>query len=151
MSDPATWCAERKSDGQFLTHAVLDLPAPQRFLADVADAMTVDGILGLWCPSVSQIMVAIKKVRSARLPLAVDRIVEFPGGAGLGAGLRRWDVRPAVIKSKVQEEGSSEEESPAETAKEEEEEEEPFVCRPAVGDRIVGGGFFAMFRKKGLE
>jgi hypothetical protein len=123
--------------------------------------MVVDGVLGVWCPSVSQIMVAIKKVRSAGLPLAVDKFVEFPGGAGLGAGLRRWDVRPAVIRSKAEEDDGEKKtpaetteddgEAPAETTKGGDDEEEPFVCRPAVGDRIVGGGFFAMFRKRGTE
>jgi hypothetical protein len=89
----------------------------------------------------------------------MERVVEFPGGAGVGAGLREWDVRPAVIRSKARGlEGGVETgtiptavagEGPA--GEEDEEEPDPFICRPTVGDRIVGGGFFALFRRKGTE
>ncbi|CUS15074.1 unnamed protein product, partial [Tuber aestivum] len=174
ISDLGTWCREQLSDRDgkpFLTHAVLDLPGPEGYLFDVMRCLRPDGAVGLWCPSISQIMVAVARVKGSGL--LCERVLEFPGGTGVGAGLRAWDVRPAFIRARAKkaeenmQEGEGEggvtpgEEpiSPVSPAPEQAPppppEPEPvtplleaFVCRPTVGDRLVGGGFFALFRRK---
>ncbi|CAZ81222.1 unnamed protein product [Tuber melanosporum] len=171
VCDPGTWCREQLSvrDGKpFLTHAVLDLPGPQDYLFDVMRCLRPDGVVGVWCPSVSQIMVAVARVKGSGL--FCERVLEFPGGTGVGAGLRAWDVRPALIRARVKKaeevqeregrEGvlSGEELTPPSPVPERASPPsdlvppapvpEAFICRPTVGDRLVGGGFFAMFRRK---
>jgi len=198
VCDPSTWCREQLSvrDGKpFLTHAVLDLAGPEEHLLDVMRCLRPDGVVGVWCPSVSQIMVAVASAKGTGL--FCERVLEFPGGTGVGAGLRAWDVRPAVIRARAKkagevrqkEEGAEEvqqqeEEGAEEVQRREEKAEEiqqdggkmeeiqqdhaeaevplgeelvpepptlmpeAFICRPTVGDRLVGGGFFAMFRRK---
>lgn len=201
VSDPGTWCREQLSirDGKpFLTHAILDLAGPEEYLFDVMRCLRPDGVVGVWCPSVSQIMVAVASAKGRGL--FCERVLEFPGGTGVGAGLRAWDVRPAVIRARVKkveearqkEEGAEEAQQNGEKAEEVENEgkaeevqqheaevgvtlgeeltppvppvleqdppapvsvpptlaPEAFICRPTVGDRLVGGGFFAMFRRK---
>ncbi|PWW77180.1 S-adenosyl-L-methionine-dependent methyltransferase, partial [Tuber magnatum] len=176
VCDPGTWCREQLSlrDGKpFLTHAVLDLPGPEEHLFDVMHCLRPDGVVGVWCPSVSQITVAVARIKGSGL--FCERVLEFPGGTGVGAGLRAWDVRPAIVRArakKAEEEDARESEgeegvtpggestSPVSAAPKQTPPPPPpepvpltpapeaFVCRPTVGDRLVGGGFFAMFRRK---
>ncbi|RPA91650.1 S-adenosyl-L-methionine-dependent methyltransferase [Choiromyces venosus 120613-1] len=155
VSDPGTWCREQfslRKGKPFLTHAILDLPGPDEYLFDVMRCLKPDGVVGVWCPSVSQIMVSVGKVKGSGL--FCERVLEFPGGTGVGAGLRAWDVRPALIRAKLKKEVEVVAEltppvsSPSEVLSEKAPVSEAFVCRPTVGDRLVGGGFFAMFRRK---
>lgn len=154
-----------------MTAALLDMPGPEEHLKALADALMPDGVLGVFCPSVTQVGECLKVVRKSGLRLGRDMVVEFPPHAeGVGAGLRGWNVKyvfvRAKVKAKMEVEGGeavvvdteSEGESVGEVDGEQieakelpavEEVDEVLVCRPSVGERMVGGGFFGMFRKKG--
>lgn len=137
------------------------MPSPHDHLSALADALLPDGVLGVFCPSVTQIGECLKAVRVAGLPLGKDMVVEFPPHSELvGAGLRTWNVKYAVVRARareveVQEEAEAEAEAVGVVGEEDAEQEqeqgsrEVLVCRPSVGERLVGGGFFGIFRKKG--
>lgn len=88
----------------------------------------------------------------------MDRVVEL--GAGISGG-RQWDVRFAVKKSSAdpsswaKRSDAAEGAAPGENADEAvpvPPEEAPrddgvLVCRPKVGNRIVGGGFVGVWRR----
>ncbi|KAL7273331.1 hypothetical protein RUND412_003820 [Rhizina undulata] len=159
VGEPSSWvesqlASRRKSSGSeseepFLSHAILDLPGPETHIGAVTKGLIPDGILGLWCPSITQIVACVKSARENRVPITMDRVVEFPGGTGVGAGLRRWDVRFAKVRSRANAEPAVKSEDAAEdgAVKKEDLSEFEVVCRPMVGERLVGGGFFAIFRK----
>lgn len=159
-----------------MTAALLDMPGPEEHLKALANALMPDGVLGVFCPSVTQVGECLKVVRKSGLRLGRDMVVEFPPHAeGVGAGLRGWNVKYVFVRAKVkakmeveggeveggeavvvdtESEGGSAGEVDGEQieAKElpaVEEVDEVLVCRPSVGERMVGGGFFGMFRKKG--
>jgi len=139
--------------------ALLDLPGTETHLAAAAEALITDGIAGCFCPSITQIAACLRTVREKKLPFILEQVVEFPGGTGVGAGLRIWDVRFARIRSRAGRKLTTAEaenrlgdgELLAEQVEKEAEKETPqfeMVCRPMVGQRIVGGGFFATFKRK---
>ena len=163
VPDPAVLEAENKSaaaeDGGFLYAVLLDLPGPQAHLRAASRALINDGIVGVFCPSITQIGVCVRAIRrDPTTQLVLDRVIEFPGGAGVGAGLRTWDVRYARVRSRAV--GSGEGEAgrlsvldaenryPERAAEDGEEKDYEMVCRPTSFERSVGGGFFAIFRRK---
>lgn len=128
------------------------MPGPQEHIAAVSNALLPDGVLGVFCPSVTQIGDCLKVIRNAGLRLGKDMVVEFPPHSELvGAGLRTWNVKYTAVRARVKEaeaEAESEETSTdGESA--DDDGKEVLVCRPSVGERLVGGGFFGIFRKKG--
>lgn len=143
------------------------MPGPDKHLEALSNALLPDGVLGVFCPSVTQIGDCLKNIKKLGLWLGKDMVVEFPPHAELvGAGLRGWNVKYTVVRARAKEAAAADMESMAEEApvtetsavggegasEEEEEEEggrEVLVCRPSVGERLVGGGFFGIFRKKG--
>lgn len=153
VSNPTTWIndeLQRRSGAPFLTHAILDMPGPQEHIAAVSNALLPDGVLGVFCPSVTQIGDCLKVIRSAGLRLGKDMVVEFPPHSELvGAGLRTWNVKYAVVRARAKEAESESEETLTDGESADEDGKEVLVCRPSVGERLVGGGFFGMFRKKG--
>lgn len=185
VGNPTDWITgelEKRGGEPFLTHALLDLPGPEGHLEALSKALLPDGVLGVFCPSVTQIGDCMKHIIKRGVWLGKDMVVEFPPHGGtVGAGLRGWNVKYTAVRSRsnakteaegsepavvvelengseeVSEEGESVSEVDGEEKVQEKElpeieEEEPgkvLVCRPSVGDRIVGGGFFAIFRKKG--
>jgi tRNA (adenine57-N1/adenine58-N1)-methyltransferase len=133
----------------FLYAVVLDLPGPEEHLKAASDALINDGIVCVFCPSITQIATCVSAARQLTLPLALDKVFEFPGGAGTGAGLRSWDVRFAHVRSRTARPLSvAEAENPAETEVEDAGNKYEMVCRPTSFENFVGGGFFAMFRRK---
>jgi tRNA (adenine57-N1/adenine58-N1)-methyltransferase len=160
VGDPSEWihaqlekrgiAAKEGNLGQgFLYAVVLDLPGPEEHLKAAADALINDGIVCVFCPSITQIGACVSAVRQLELPLVLDKVLEFPGGAGTGAGLRAWDVRFAHVRSRAARPLSvAEAESPAETEAESTENKYEMVCRPTSFENFVGGGFFGMFRRK---
>lgn len=156
----------------FLTYAFLDLPAAQQHLSTVASAMHTDGMLIVFNPSITQITDCFRKVKGKGLPLHLDQVVEL--GTNGSTGGREWDVRAVTPRAKAapQAAESDAEEGLSETPPAESEGEDSnrkgeqaaaiaaspiappewnFVCRPKVGDRITGGGFLGVFRKKTVE
>ncbi|MCJ1380382.1 hypothetical protein MMC17_003485 [Xylographa soralifera] len=153
----------------FLSHAILDLPRSHDHIAQVAAALHTDGILIAFNPSLTQIIDCIKSIIAEEVPLWLDKVVEL--GAGMTGG-REWDVRTVkprallkaerrhkeaelasgsvtdslearsknVEKSRTLDEEQSQAISRSGTGWE-------MICRPKVGERVVGGGFLGVWRK----
>lgn len=60
----------------FLSHAVLDLPSSHSHVEKATSALHVDGKLVLFNPSITQINQAMELVKTRRLPLQLERVVE---------------------------------------------------------------------------
>ena len=161
----------QRSGRAFLSHAILDLPNADSHLADVAAALRTDGTLVVFNPSITQITQCASKIKEEEIPLDLDKVVELPVNGG--AAGREWDVRfvkpragrKAAVEAEGEVEGGDEvsennEDSAEEHDVDEGREEAPtatattekegwsMVCRPRVGERIVGGGFLGVWRKK---
>ena len=124
----------------FLTVILLDLPSPELYLKTSQQAIHSDGLLGIFCPSITQIADAVKVIKQQKLLFALERCVELPNNGGV----RSWDVR--IVKVRNQQ-GCEE---AAEVTSEDGVDvgdDLKMVCRPKVGGMVVGGGFFALFRR----
>lgn len=159
VGDPGEWLdAEyaKRGEKEFLYAVILDLPGPEKYLAAAGRTLLPDGVVCVFCPSITQIGATLKTVREERLPLVLEKTLEFPAGSGKGAGLRAWDVRFARVRARVQEKLTMRQAENREDVGEEnravdgaEESQFEMVCRPQAGERVTGGGFFALYRKKG--
>lgn len=144
---------EEKIGEGFLYAVILDLPSPEEHLAAAAEALIPDGIVCVFCPSITQVASCISHARKHGLPLVLDKVLEFPGGGGTGAGLRAWDVRFAHVRARSDRPLSvAEAENAEDMTKNAEdmtkEKNYEMVCRPSSFENFVGGGFFGMFRRK---
>lgn len=100
--------AESQTDTEvkaFLSHVILDLPSTQRYIAQAASALHVDGCLLVFNPSITQITNCVEEIRSKKLPLILDRVVEL--GAAMTGG-RRWDVRSVRPRALIESEAEKE-------------------------------------------
>lgn len=166
-----------RSGVPFLSHAILDLPNSHLKLQDVAAALRVDGTLVVFNPSITQVMQCAAAIRQDGIPLELEKVVELPtnGEAG-GREWSVRAVRPrASVKGigvfadegvNAEDAGNEGEslpaldESDAEPSDSDTAEIRPaashaakdegwqMICRPKVGDRIIGGGFVGVFRKQ---
>lgn len=173
VSDWVSSTFAARDNEPFLSHAFLDLPNADTHINTVAEALKVDGTLIVFNPSITQITECALKIKQEGIPLELDRVIEL--GVNAGSGGREWDVRPvkpraqkaqatpepAAVGETATEETTAEPQSEVESREEEQSQaqtesaSEPeaegkwaMVCRPKVGDRIVGGGFLAIFRKQ---
>lgn len=162
VSDWVATALSARNDEPFLSHAFLDLPNADTHIDNVAKAVKVDGMLIVFNPSITQINECALKIKQEGIPLDLDRVIEL--GVNGGSGGREWDVRPVKPRAqKVQvapesvaaesedvEANSDVGQEPAENvpAPDANEFKWAMVCRPKVGDRVVGGGFLGVFRKK---
>lgn len=171
-------CAERNEQTprkrEFLSHVILDLPASHLYIAKAASVIHTDGALLVFNPNVTQIMACVELIRSMKLPLALDCVLET--GSSMTGG-REWDVRAvkprASLKAEKEktditlaESGISEAEpseskmqlpgsilDPKTNGKEEanaplqEKGQWEMICKPKIGDRITTGGFLGVWRK----
>ncbi|KAK6503477.1 hypothetical protein TWF481_008494 [Arthrobotrys musiformis] len=163
--EPATGPGKRA----LLSACVLDLPEIRPLLPLLQENMHLGAILGYWAPSITQISAVVEHVKFNRLPFLVEKVLEFGNGVG-GAGARVWDVRPALVRSRVKANKShksassqrSSEDGETETlanedavAKEDQTKkataEWEMVCRPKTGERTVGGGFYLIMRRIGRQ
>ncbi|KAK5740047.1 hypothetical protein LTR17_004945 [Elasticomyces elasticus] len=157
--------AERQGK-EFLSHAFLDLPGTEEHLGIVASALRVDGALVVFCPSITQVMACFETVKTDGIPLEMEKVLEL--GVNGGSGGREWDVRAVKPRARQQArdvvdgdgdgearaqedsgvELSSSNEDDAQGKSAGEEEGWKMICRPKVGELVVGGGFLGVFRKK---
>ena len=156
-----------EAEKAFLSHAILDLPSPHDHIGKVATALNPNGVLLVFNPSITQILVCIEMVKKQKLPLQLDRVLEL--GPAMTGG-REWDIRilktramakaeteksfAVTIDNNVANANLSECSDSAETLDKEnakasvtEDAELVTVCRPKTGIRVVGGGFLAMWRR----
>lgn len=168
IADVSEWVTERleaKDSSPFLSAAFLDLPKSEDHLSAVASALRVDSPLIVFNPSLTQIMECMKKVKEDGLPLDLDRVLEL--GVNGGSGGREWDVRAvrpragqkqttdsSPVSSEEEKEVSTIEDGPiledaldATESTPSQSQEWKMVCRPKVGEMVVGGGFLGIFRK----
>lgn len=149
---------EETSGEPFLHHAILDLPDTHANMEIVSKALKPNGMLLIFCPSVTQINKAVLHVKDNDLPLYVENAIEI--GGSIGTGGREWDIRPvkprAVLKAEAAGKTPSENEGlyegsegqDLEVARAQDTSEGwEMICRPRVGARIVGGGFLGIWRK----
>lgn len=177
VSDWVSSALTTRDSVPFLSRAFLDLPNADTHIATVAEALKVDATLIVFNPSITQITDCVLKIKQEGIPLELDRVIEL--GVNGGSGGREWDVRPvrprAAQKTPAapepatdeavdaeadgEQEGQSRDEEvlqQAQTLQTPEAESEPeekwhMVCRPKVGDKIVGGGFLGVFRKRRVD
>ncbi|RPA78666.1 hypothetical protein BJ508DRAFT_363682 [Ascobolus immersus RN42] len=171
VNTPDKWVEDqfekRGSTDPFLSFAFLDLPDAHKYLQMLSNAMKTDAVVGIFVPSITQIGACVREIKDSRIPLTFDKCIEL--GPGISGG-REWDVRLAQIRASVRKNAKAAEEAveaveeaeeagevlPVEAAETaaldplaelETKERWEMVCRPAVGRFVVGGGFFAMFRR----
>ncbi|KAF4554002.1 Hypothetical protein D9617_5g068770 [Elsinoe fawcettii] len=172
---------ERRSDkAAFLSNAFLDLPGLEDHLATVSSVLLPDSKLIVFAPSVTQILACFEKARKAKLPLVLGQVIELGTNGSSGgrewdvrAVVPRDKIKRRKAESEVSERAPQDVDVRAETSEDElslesetsaadssaaevevepePDAEEKIVCRPKVGDRITGGGFLAVFIKKGAE
>jgi hypothetical protein len=166
VSDWVVSALSARNDEPFLSHAFLDLPNADTHIDNVAKAVKVDGNLIVFNPSITQINECALKIKQEGIPLELDRVIEL--GVNGGSGGREWDVRPvkprtqkveaapepivtggddAEVSSDV-ESRDAEQEQADNVAQTPDEGKWAMVCRPKVGERVVGGGFLGVFKKK---
>ncbi|KIW17236.1 hypothetical protein PV08_04427 [Exophiala spinifera] len=162
------------SDDGFLDYVLLDMPGVHTQLQHVSKAMRDDAKIIVFTPSVTQIGECARAIQDSNLPLAMERVLEL--GEGISTG-RRWDVRmvfprkykdhakppaaehvtdietdknPLGVEQKEMDEGDVEKDATEALAgrlPEEQPDEPVMICRPLVGERTMGGGFIAFFKK----
>ncbi|KAK0857460.1 hypothetical protein LTS02_010196 [Friedmanniomyces endolithicus] len=168
--------SRKNGDQPFLSHAFLDLPGTETHLAAVASALRTDGSLIVFCPSITQIMACLATVKEDSLPLELEKVLEL--GVNGGTAGREWDLRavkprvrqqpdagvePSVlgeggesgVESDMREDSgvdSSPSEKTEQSAKIADDDDGGWemICRPKVGELVVGGGFLGVFRKHHL-
>ncbi|EFQ98655.1 tRNA (adenine-N(1)-)-methyltransferase [Nannizzia gypsea CBS 118893] len=158
----------------FLSYAILDMPSAEKRIPEVARVLKTDGVLAVFTPSITQIGDCVQLIKDQNLPFIFTKAVEL--GMGISGGrlwdVRPAVIRASLKSRDVAENSSSEAEgSPIETSLSDNQthsinEEDAgmhaspeselgegnqsvkhvMVCRPKVGERIVGGGFVGIWR-----
>lgn len=155
----------------FLSYVLLDMPSAHLQIENAFPAMREDALITVFAPSITQIGDCVRRIHERQLSLKLEKVVEL--GTGISSG-RLWDVRLAMRRSSSSpgpnrddddvtpnEErpvGSGAEESADDAAEDRtanrqepgsgaESDEPVLVCRPKVGERIVGGGFVGVWRR----
>lgn len=161
------------ADTAFLSHIFLDLPRSHDHATKIASVLHVDGNLVVFTPSITQLVSWVTEIRKKRLPLLLDQILEL--GQGISGG-RQWDVRSVKPRALLQtgntkainvinavqngsqngkdrlpivpdESGDKEAALGVPQAHEDDDFGWEEVCRPKVGDRVIGGGFVGVWKK----
>ncbi|KAF2418956.1 hypothetical protein EJ08DRAFT_702921 [Tothia fuscella] len=154
----------------FLSHCILDLPSAHQKMDLVSQNLHPNGKLIIFVPSITQLADCVDMVKRLNLPLFMEQVLELGGGM---SGGREWDVRAVKIrasekrkKSEEAEKGLGEDgerevegvngvedaegrEKVEDVALDEKEKDKDWalVCRPKVGERIIGGGFLGVWSK----
>jgi len=164
VGDVSEWIAaqraSRKTQEPFLSHVLLDLPNATSHFANVAPALHTNGLLAVFNPSITQIVECVEKIREQKMPYLLDQVIE------LGAGtIREWDVRAVRPRAPRREAATQDlsaysiekfldpvlvkearaSESTEDVARQE--EQWAMVCRPKVGQQVIGGGFLGLWKK----
>lgn len=163
----------RQTDSAFLSHIILDMPSSQVHVEKAASALCVNGSLIVFNPSITQITACVKDIKDKKLPLQLEHVLEL--GPTMTGG-REWDVRAVkpraiiqagnsngalpighnLVQNKANENmtsanedilGISLEDIDAAEAHLKEDTAWEMVCRPKVGDRVIGGGFLGVWEK----
>lgn len=171
VTDVGAWTRKQliaRGEQPFLSHAFLDLPGVDAQLDDVARALEVDGTLIVFVPSITQILDCVQQIRRKGTALELDTVLELAVNGGSGG--REWNVKLVKPRAKQQavaddHQSIEKDASMANTNALKDElakhattngqadelltnEDWSVICRPKVGDRIVGGGFLGVWKKQ---
>ena len=154
------WVIKQAHRGPFLSYITLDLPDVHREIASVSEALMPDGKVCVFAPSITQIAECLKIIDEKKAALYLDKVIEL--GEGISTG-RVWDLRyftprareksqakpidPTLEVAEVDEDPAFSNEDQETTSSDDHSTGKVLVCRPKVGDRVVGGGFIGLFRK----
>jgi tRNA (adenine57-N1/adenine58-N1)-methyltransferase len=157
VGDVSDWIANqkaaRKAEEPFLSHVFLDLPNANHHLTNVAPALRVNGLLGVFNPSITQIAECVEAIREQKMPYLLEQVVE------LGAStIREWDVRAVKPRASTRtqlQSGEAVDATEGQVARDDElakdlaqtEEKWAMICRPKAGQQVVGGGFLGLWRR----
>lgn len=87
----------------FLSHAILDLPAPHTYIDIISKALRMNGMVMVFCPSITQIITCLQTVKKEQIPLWLESVIEV--GTSVGVGGKEWDVRSvkprAILKAEA--------------------------------------------------
>lgn len=153
------------ADRAFLSHILLDLPGSHNYAAKVVSGLRVDGNLVVFAPSITQIVNWVDEIRKKKLPLLLDQVLEL--GRGISGG-RQWDVRAVKpkallrasstkavnltnpLQSQIQESRDDQDEVTAEApqARVDEDFGWEMICKPKIGEQVIGGGFIGLWKKE---
>ena len=166
---------EECDDKSFLHHILLDMPNSYRHIEKAVSALHPDGNIILFNPSITQITAAVDLIKTKKLPLFLERVLEL--GPNLTGG-KEWDVRAVKPRAWVQAEQEKRLGDKQETESKQCDQERDhtstvdnsansvskngeqcraaineaqgfeMICRPKAYARVVGGGFLALWRKK---
>ncbi len=165
----------RTSSSPFLSHVLLDLPSAETHLEQVAQALKVDGVLTVFNPSITQIAGCLQAAKQKGLPLQLDQVIEMGQGFTSGRQWDVRAVKPRALQ-RMQEQANKPPEHPTtepitptddaegnsvdggredESSQASDDGATPakpddgwtLVCRPKVGDRIIGGGFLGLWKR----
>ena len=154
----------------FLSHVFLDLPASHNHATKIASVLRVNGSLIVFAPSITQIVSWVEEIKRKRLPLLMDQVLEL--GQGISGG-RQWDLRAVRPRALLQADGTKainagqigtqdnrdslsrvadecgDEGAAAEASRVRMDDNFGWeiICRPKVGDRVIGGGFLGVWKK----
>ena len=160
---------EECDDKSFLHHILLDMPDSYLHIEKAVSSLRPDGNIILFNPSITQIVAAVDLIRTKRLPLFLERVLEL--GHNMTGG-KEWDIRAVkpraliyteqekklACKQTDREDGHTRttDNSANSVSRDGEQcratmnEAQGFqmICRPKAYARVVGGGFLGMWRKK---
>lgn len=154
------------ADKAFLSHILLDLPNSHSYAMKVVSALHVSGNLLVFAPSITQIVNWVDEIRKKKLPLQLDQVIEL--GRGISGG-RQWDVRGVkprallraintrvvnhtnLVQNQIRESQDGHDQATAKASQARVDDEDfgwEMVCRPKVGEQVIGGGFVSLWKKE---
>jgi tRNA methyltransferase complex GCD14 subunit len=167
---------EQRKHEPFLSYVFLDMPSSHRYIQKVATALKEDALIAVFVPSVTQIGDCVREIKAHALPLRMEKVVELGEGISNGrlwdVRLAFKRARDPIDEPKPQE--IEDPESMQEKVDSQSNESLPFsdseenrispssgegalerildeapvmVCRPKVGEMVVGGGFVGLWRR----
>jgi hypothetical protein len=174
IGDVSEWIQDAmhtRGSEPFLSHVILDLPSAEEHLGQVTDALRVNGNLIVFAPSITQIIECATIVKQQRFHLELQNVIEL--GVNGGSGGREWDVRfararnptPSIATPVTDDTAPTISDDPANSLESDSDAGSRkdtavatsagaslhLVCRPKVGERIVGGGFLGVWKKRRVD
>lgn len=166
---------EECDDKSFLRHILLDMPDSYRQIEKATSALRPEGNIILFNPSITQITAAVDLIKTKKLPLFLERVLEL--GSNMTGG-KEWDIRAvkprAWAYAEQERKLARKQESESKQTDQEhghistvdnsansvsidckqggatmnKEQGFEMICRPKAYARVVGGGFLGVWRKK---
>lgn len=106
-AQPQTTSSSGKLEPEpFLQHTILDLPDCHKMLSIVSQCLKPNGLVLVFCPSITQVVACVREVKALGLPLLLEDTREIGELAGVGG--KSWDVRIMRARSFERKEAAAE-------------------------------------------